>query len=76
MTNATLTAGQTITITGETARGTDKSLTLTVWRMYADGRALCKSASGARYSWNPVTRMVHGSIDTKRRMIIRHGVAA
>jgi hypothetical protein len=75
MTNATLTAGQTITITGETARGTDKSLTLTVWRMHADGRALCKSASGTLYGWNPVTRMVN-TVAGKRRMIIRHGVAA
>lgn len=75
MTNATLTAGQTITITGETARGTDKSLTLTVWRMHADGRALCKSASGARYSWNPVTGIVTTALGKRRRIIV-HGVAA
>ena len=72
---ATIAAGQIITITGETASGTDKSLTLTVWRMHADGRAVCKSASGTLYGWNPVTRMVT-AIAGKRRTIIRHGVAA
>jgi hypothetical protein len=75
MTTTKLTAGQTITITGETARGTDKSITLTVWRMHADGRALCKSASGTLFGWNPVTRMVTTATG-KRRTIIRHGVLA
>jgi hypothetical protein len=66
--------GQTITITGETASGTDKSLTLTVWRMHPDGRALCRSASGTLYGWNPAARTVTTAAG-KRRTIIRHGVA-
>lgn len=72
---ATLTSGQTITITGETARGTTKSLTLTVWRVYADGRALCKSASGTLYLWNPVPGILTTTAGKRRRIII-HGVAS